>query len=100
MAAPLIPIYALLAITALDLIGGTLVTARYLSDKLLKPLHEKIRSEGREQGRSEGREQGREEVQRLWADWNKRREEAVQKGEPFNEPPPGSEGDLETEITH
>ncbi len=87
-AAPLIPIYALMAITALDLIGGTVVTARYLSDKLLKPLHEKIRSEGRE------------EVQRLWATWNQRRLEAEQNGEPFDEPPPGSGGDQETEITH
>ena len=99
-AAPLIPIYALLAITALDVIGGAMVTARYMTDKFLKPLHERIRSQGREEGRSEGREQGREEERRLWAAWNQRREEAVQKGEPFDEPPPGSEGDLETKITH
>ena len=78
-AAPLIPIYALLIVTGLDTMGGaTVVTYRYLSDKFLKPLHEKIRAEGRE------------EANRLWAGWNRRREEAEAKGQPFNEPPPGT----------
>ena len=78
-AAPLIPIYALLVISTLDLVGSvTMVTYRYLSDKFLKPLHEKLRTEGRQQER------------RLWAAWNQRRLEAEQNGEPFDEPPPGS----------
>ena len=78
-AAPLIPIYALLIVTGLDTMGGaTVVTYRYLSDKFLKPLHEKIRAEGRE------------EANRLWAEWNRRREDAEAKGEPFDEPPPGT----------
>ncbi len=64
-----------------------MVTARYLSDKFLKPFHEKLRAEGRSEGRSEGRK----EVQRLWAAWNQRRLEVEQNGEPFNEPHPGSE---------
>ena len=54
-----------------------MVTYRYLSDKFLKPLHEKLRAEGRE------------EVQLRWASWNQRRLEAKQNGEPFDEPPPG-----------
>ena len=41
-----------------------MVTYRYLSDKFLKPLHEKLRAEGRE------------EVQLRWASWNQRRLEA------------------------
>ena len=87
-AAPLIPIYALMVITALDVAGGaTVVTARYLGDKFLKPLREKIRQEGRE----EGKEEGREERQRQWTAWNQRREEAEKRGEPFDEPPPGCE---------
>ena len=69
-----------------------MVTYRYLSDKFLKPLHDKLRTEGRKEGS--------EAVQRQWAAWNRRRLEAEQNGEPFNEPPPGSEGDQETEITH
>ena len=60
-----------------------MVTYRYLSDKFLKPLHEKLREEGRKEGR--------EEVQLRWASWNQRRLEAEQNGQPFDEPPPGSE---------
>ena len=90
-AAPLIPIYALLVISILD-VGGSaaMVTYRYLSDKFLKPMHEKLREEGRKEGRKEGREEGREEIQRRWAAWNQRRLEAEQSGESFQEPPPGS----------
>ena len=57
-----------------------MVTYRYLSDKFLKPLHEKLR------------EEGRKENQRLWAAWNQRRLEAEENGQPFDEPPPGSDG--------
>ena len=56
-----------------------MVTYRYLSDKFLKPLHEKLREEGRKEGR--------EEVQHRWASWNQRRLEAEQNGQPFDEPP-------------
>ena len=52
-----------------------MVTYRYLSDKFLKPFHEKLRAEGRE------------EVQLRWASWNERRLDAEKKGEPFDEPP-------------
>jgi hypothetical protein len=31
---------------------------------------------------------GREEMNRLWADWNRRRVQAEERGEPFDEPPP------------
>jgi hypothetical protein len=45
-----------------------------------------------EQAIAEGIEQGiakgRVETYRAWTDWNKRREEAVAKGIPFDEPPP------------
>ena len=84
-AAPLIPIYALLVISTLDVVGGaTVVTARYLSDKFLKQLHEKLREEGRERGL----EEGRNETQCQWAAWNQRRLDAENNGEPFDEPPP------------
>ena len=82
-AAPLIPIYALMVISILDVVGSvTMVTYRYLSDKFLKPLHDRLRQEGLEKGR--------EEERRLWAAWNQRRLEAEQNDEPFDEPPPGS----------
>ena len=63
-----------------------MVTYRYLSDKFLKPLHEKLREEGREKGR----EEGRREMRRQWAAWNQRRLDAEKSGQPFDEPPPGS----------
>lgn len=86
-AGPLIPIYALLVISSLDLTGGaTVVTYRYLSDKFLKPLHEKLR------------EEGREEERRQWAAWNQRRLDAEGKGQPFDEPPPGTGDDQEQAV--
>ena len=64
-----------------------MVTARFLSDKFLKPLHEILR----EEGRKEGREQGREEMHRQLTAWNQRRLEVKQNGELFHEPLPGSD---------
>ena len=59
-----------------------MVTSRYLSDKFLKPLHEKLREEGRKEGR--------EEVQLRWALGTERRLDAEsRKAKPFDEPPPG-----------
>ena len=63
-----------------------MVTYRYLSRKFLVPLEERLQQEVREKGR----EEGREEERRLWADWNRRREEAEQNGEPFADPPPST----------
>jgi hypothetical protein len=84
---PLIVLDAILIVTVVDLLGGvTLVTYRYLSNKFLVPLQQKLLEEGLEKGRQEGREEER----RLWSDWNRRRVEAEEKGEPFLEPPPGS----------
>jgi hypothetical protein len=92
---PLIVLDAILIVTVVDLLGGvTLVTYRYLSNKFLVPLQQKLLEEGlekgRQEGRQKGRQEGREEERRLWSDWNRRRVEAEEKGEPFLEPPPGS----------
>lgn len=82
-AAPLIVVYAIMIVSALDVAGGfAMVTARYLSNKFLEPLKEKRRAEGREEGR--------EEERRKWTDWNRRRLEAETSGVPFDEPPPSS----------
>ena len=46
MAAPLIPLFAVLIVTTLDTLGGFIVvTARYLTDKWLTPLREKRKAE-------------------------------------------------------
>ena len=57
-----------------------MVTKRYLTNRFVKPLIERHKTEGRK----EGREEAFEEIR----DWNLRRLEAEKKGESFHEPPP------------
>ena len=65
-AVPLFMVYAIIAVTAMDFIGGgIMVTARYLTKKLIEPLDRKRKEEmdrlirdSREEGREEGVEQG------------------------------------------
>ena len=78
-AVPLIVVYAIMAISAIDVFGGLgMVTARYLTNKFVKPLIE------------EHEARGRAEERRMWTDWNARRIEAEKNGVPFDEPPPAS----------
>ena len=47
------------------------------------------RSEGIAEGKAEGIEQGKVEIYRTWyADWERRRQAAAEKGIPFDDPPP------------
>ena len=103
-AVPLFVVYAILGVTAADLtIGGVMVTARYLTKKLIEPLDRKREEEverriergmsegvalGRSEGMSEGVALGIERERRAWTQWNSRRLEAEADGLPFNEPPP------------
>ena len=57
-----------------------MVIGQYLENKLVKPLQERLREEGRTEGVAKTHEE--------WADWNRRRLEADERGLPFNEPPP------------
>ena len=70
-----------------------MVMADYFTKKWLNPLKERLRAE-REQllteSRSKGRAEGRAERDAEWEAWNGRRMAADAKGEPFDEPPPGS----------
>ena len=45
-----------------------------------------------EKARAEARAEGRAELQSEWTDWNRRREEATNRGERFDEPPPSLNG--------
>ena len=84
---PLIFILSIMLVTLADTLGGgTLITKRYLENKFVRPLIE----QHEERGRAQGEKQGAEKRQKLWEAWNRRRLEAEAKGEPFNEPPPGS----------
>ena len=47
------------------------------------------KAEGIEQGKAEGIEQGKDEIYRAWyADWERRKQAAAEKGIPFDDPPP------------
>ena len=54
----------------------TMVLANHLRQRLLEPLKERQRMEGRA------------ESDAAWRAWNERREKAAASGEPFDEPPP------------
>ena len=56
-----------------------MVTARFLTERFLEPLRERLR------------EEGRKDASRRWAAWNRRREAAESQGGTFDEPPPYSE---------
>ena len=51
----------------------------------------KGRAQGIEEGLEMGREEGREESNRLWEAWYNRRLQAEARGEPFDEPRPGTD---------
>ena len=98
-AATLFVLYAIIATALTDFIGGgVMVTARYLTKKLIEPLERKRREEMERrvaQGMAEGMErgvvQGVERERRAWTAWNSRRVDAEANGLPFDEPPPAAE---------
>ena len=104
-ATPAIGIWAILIVSVSDAIGGfAVVTKRYLERKWVKPLIESYKAEGRAEGvkagraegvkagRAEGVKEGRaegiEEANQDWITWNRRRMEAEDNDEPFDDPPP------------
>ena len=56
-----------------------MVTKRYLDSKLVEPIRQQLREEGKKRERQR------------WVAWNRRRLEAEAIGESFTEPPPGSD---------
>ena len=98
-AATLFVLYAIIATVLTDFIGGgIMVTARYLTKKLIEPLERKRREEmerrvaqGMAEGMERGVAQGAERERRAWTAWNSRRVDAEANGLPFDEPPPAAE---------
>ena len=58
-----------------------MVTARYLTDRFVESLRERLREEGRAEIM---------DMVRKWEYWNNHRVKAEDEGIPFNEPPPAS----------
>ena len=67
-----------------------MVLAKLYTDRIREEAHVK----GRKQGVEIGREQGEQRMLTQWRNWNARRKQAAQAGQPFTDPEPGS--DLET----
>ena len=89
-AAPLIVIYAIMIVSALDLARGfAVVTERFLTEKFLEPWRERQRARIRAEVIAEAQDEARAEERRKWTEWNNRRKAAEINGEPFEEPPPG-----------
>ena len=65
--------------------GRFIVTlAERITQRWVTPYIEKYRAEGIAEGRAEGREAERA----AWREWNRRRQAAAARNEPFHEPPP------------
>ena len=75
---------AAISIAITEVLNDIMVTGEWMRQKLVEPLKEKQRQEGR----AKGLEEGRVEAHIEWWEWNERRLEAETKGEPFNEPVP------------
>ena len=70
-----------------------MVVADYLRKKLIEPLEERRRQEAEQRQREaqeRGRAEGEAQTQAAWEAWNERRVAAEERGEPFEEPPPGT----------
>ena len=78
---PLIFLCSLFITTTLDLSGGAImVTARYLTEKFLDPWREKRNAEVKAEGLAQ--------KQHEWESWLSEKEDAAERGEPFDKPPP------------
>ena len=83
---------AIITILILEIRKNAMIMGTYFERKI-KRRRELELAEAREEARQEGRAEERKgniaELNALIADWVKRRDEAREKGEPFDEPPPG-----------
>ncbi len=67
---------AVTTIVVTEVMQNVMVTGEYLRQKLVEPLKERQRAEGRAEERE------------AWEAWNRRRMAAEAEGKPFDEPPP------------
>ena len=81
-----------------------MVIADWLRAKYVTPLKEQREAErerrraegwaeGYAEGRAEGYAEGLAEANGIWRAWNRRRKEATERGEPFDEPEPYGKGE-------
>ena len=87
MRAPAILLSA--AFISLVITEGTMVLAEMVGDYLRKR-NERIAVAAKAKGRAEGRAEGAAQMNQRWTEWNRKRLEAKERGEDFDEPPPSS----------
>ena len=93
---PAIIVYATIIVVVTSFIkgGGIMVLGRAAAayvDRKIADSKDKLEKR-RERLRNEGREEGAARVQGEWESWYRRSMEAKERGEPFDEPPPGMSG--------
>lgn len=85
--APLAAVAIVGAAFLTEIVRWIMVIAGWLEEKL-----ERTREARRAEGRAEGVAEGIARANRDWEEWNRRREAALERGEPFSEPPPSRNG--------
>ena len=69
--------------------GEIMIRYMYMIQKATEQGIEQGKLEGKAEGKAEGIEQGKDEIYRAWyADWERRKQAAAEKGIPFDDPPP------------
>ena len=89
--APLAAVAVPGAVVLTEIARWIMVLAAWLENRLERSreaYRAKVREEVREEIIEEGRPRILAEADREWESWNRRREEAVARDEPFTEPPP------------
>ena len=89
-------ILAMLLTRPLNLAGDILMTLyQAMVNRFVNPVIERHKAEGMVVGLAKGREEGLAEGQAAersqWQHWNRRRLDAEAAGQPFHEPPPGTD---------
>ena len=82
---------AIITILILEIRKNAMIMGTYFERKIKRRRELELaeaREEARQEGRAEERKENVAEFNALIADWVKRRDEARDKGEPFDEPPP------------
>ena len=91
---------AIITFTITEILEGVMFTGMWIRQKFLEPLKESQRAEGRAEGRFEGLAEGRAEGRSEglaegraamiaeMMEWDRRRQDAEARGEPFHETPP------------
>ena len=75
-----------------------MVLAKLYTDRIRAEAYAEGWAEGYAEGYAQGFREGQQRMLTQWRDWNARRKQAVQAGQPFTDPEPGSDPKTATET--